>query len=351
MNSASNRGINTVIGFVMLLLAAGSLTNPRLHAYYAAQGASDMTLYIAAAARAAVGIALIVGRGRRLALALRYGSVTLLALIVAAGVLLVTRHAAGDGNAPPGRPSAAIIACYTLAAWYGASAALFATAWAGRAGFLGDAMAAWSQSGYFTYATPAFLAVWIFIQSAACVALCTPQVRRAAVGLLCLVALATAGKTIAAGHDTHVGLQLFQAGLCAVLCFALPRPQVTVARKFVSIDGATLGCLGLAALLAISGIWNFLHPELNGQFERAGYPPHFGDFVGGVCLLAALLLCAPMTRRWALCGFAAFSIAGGVVGVMQGQAMDAPLTVVMVAVCVALLAATQPKPTMAQAGS
>ena len=224
---------------------------------------------------------------------------------------------------------------------------MFAAAWAGKTGLFGNAMAAWSLNGYFAHATLSFLVTWTIIQIAVCVALCMQLMRRAATGLLCLLSLASAAKSIAAGQDPHLILQLIQAGLYAALCFALPSPPAAAARIRLFTDGARLGCLGLAALLAIAGIWNFLHRDLNGQFERAGYPPHVADFVGGVCLLTALLLCAPMTRRWALCGFAGFNIAGGVVGIMHGQAMDAPVTVIMVAVCVALLAATQPRATVA----
>jgi hypothetical protein len=99
MNSRRTSVLNPLIGVGLLLLTAFTLTSPRMRDYYALHHVSNATLYGVAIFRVIIAGSLILGRGRRVVLALRYG---VLALVVAFSLL------------PPGMKPLAPLICLSV---------------------------------------------------------------------------------------------------------------------------------------------------------------------------------------------------------------------------------------------
>jgi DnaJ domain len=124
------------------------------------------------------------------------------------------------------------------------------------------------------------------------------------------------------------------------LAVALPVALIKLAADYFSrlrLSGTTLMCLGIAVLLAICSATTILDRALNDHFESTALPPYFIAFIRFVCLLIAVLLCVPPTRRAAVATIASIDLAGGILAEMYGQTSVALITVVTLPMCIGLL--------------
>jgi hypothetical protein len=204
MNSRRTSVLNPLIGVGLLLLTAFTLTSPRMRDYYALHHVSNATLYGVAIFRVIIAGSLILGRGRRVVLALRYG---VLALVVAFSLLPPgmkplappgPQSSSRSAGSATGASAGPVIASLVLAGVLGISAVM---------AFLDPRYnAAFDNAGY-----PAnFGNVVSCINLLAALLLCLPPARRLALGGFGAYALASVMLNC-------LYCQLTQAGIMAVM--------------------------------------------------------------------------------------------------------------------------------------
>jgi hypothetical protein len=347
--------MNPGLGVLLLVVTIINLTNPRIQQYYASLGVGPAGFYALVALRVALAGALILGRDRRVATALRvaflFGALAFLllpgagktlaypiGLLVAFMLYKLTPHSevAPRREAPLNVARLAGQAARMFGLLCATAATMCLALLAVRAGLLGDGNIIMQMRGAFGSLDTASVSGIAAIMAILATGMIVPALQRVTGMVLCVWALGTAGAQLAAGLAHFVPGTLAWAAIFGGISSLLPRPSSHAAARF---DAGTLGCLGLAAVLAFAGMWDFTSARVSDAYAQAGYPDGFVSFLGGADILASVLLCLPAARRFALAGVATFSLALGAIGVMHGRVADAPLTVFTLAACIGLLAA------------